>query len=237
MVVWFSREMTCPMCRTRLCGREVGGGFAVGQDSDLLVRMRGKHIIQAEIHTCQNCRYCGYTKDFAINSTPELGERFCAEVTPQLTGGPTGSISSTPLSDIQYYWAYESAKFLNRSSLNLGTRLLRAYWCLRLAPSSHLPQTEIAKRKAKYLAGCIHHFKQSLRGNRNPHLYYLLGELNRRLGDCDVATSYLEKFLAKRSTAKYLRTAANKLVALTNDGDSRELTMEELLYDHKTESS
>ena len=67
MVVWFSREMSCPMCGSRVSGREVGGGFATGQDSDLLVRMKNKHIIQAEVHTCQSCRYSGYVKDFLID--------------------------------------------------------------------------------------------------------------------------------------------------------------------------
>lgn len=237
MVVWFSREMTCPMCRTRLCGREVGGGFAVGQDSDLLIRMKGKHIIQAEVHTCQNCRFSGYTKDFAINSSQQLSDRFHAEITPQLTGGPRNSITSTPLSDIQYYWSYESAKFLSRASIDLGSRLLRAYWCLRLPPSSQLSQSEIKKRKQKYLKGSIRHFKLSLRGNRNPHLYYLLGELNRRVADFESAEAYFTKFLSKHSTVKYLRMAATKLLISSREGDSRDFTMEEILYDQKTESN
>lgn len=237
MVVWFNREMTCPMCGTRLSGREVGGGFATGQDSDLLVRMQGKHTIQVEIHTCQSCRFSGYVRDFAINSVPELGERFRREVSPKLKGGPRGHLSSTPLPDVQYYWSYLSAAFLKRAPLKLGFRLLRAYWCLRLAPTSRLPARERQRRKEKYLNGCIAYFRQSLRGNRNPNFYYLLGELNRRHGDFEAAITYLEKFLAKNSTARYLRQAAQKLIAAGRDGDSREMTMEELLYDHKTESS
>ncbi len=237
MVVWYSREMTCPMCRTRLCGREVGGGFATGQDSDLLIRMKGKHIIQAEVHTCQNCRFSGFTRDFQINTPPNLGETFCAEVTPKLTGGPKSSISSTPLADVQYFWAYQSAKYLTRPSVNLGTRLLRAYWCLRLPPSSHLPATERVRRKKRYLTGCVRHLQQSLRGNRNPHTYYLLGELNRRRGDFDAADEFFKKFLTKPGAVKYLRMAATKLLVLAKQEDARDMTMEEILYDQKTEHS
>lgn len=236
MVVWFTKEVTCPMCGSRLCAREVGSGFAVGQDSDLLVRMKSKHIIQAEIHTCQGCRFSGYLKDFSINSTPELGKRFRHEVMPKLSGGPRGSLSSTPLPDVQYYWSYLSACFLNRSPLKLGIRLLRAYWCLRLSPSRQLPSRELQRRKKLYLAGCVNHLRQSLRGNRNPHLYYLLGELNRRAGNFDVSTFYFEKFLSKDCTVKYLRQAALKLGAVAHEEDSRDRTMEELLYDHTAES-
>ena len=235
MVVWFSKEMTCPICRTRLCGREVGGGFATGQDSDLFVRMKGKHIIQAEVHTCQECRFSGFTNDFSINSTDYLGDRFRSEVLPQLTGGPGCQITSTPLPDIQYYWAYKSAQFLKRPSTNLGNRLLRAYWCLRLAPSSYLPADELQKRREKYLTGAVLHLRQSLRGNRNPHVYYLLGEINRRLGDFETAKNFFKKFLTRKPTAKYLRIAATKLTTSSEEHDSREFTMEEILYDQKTE--
>ncbi len=237
MVVWYTREVTCPMCGSRLCGREVGGGFAVGQDSDLLVRMKSKHVIQADVHTCQGCRFSGYLRDFAINSTPELGRRFRQEVTPQLAGGPRGALSTTPLPDVQYYWSYLAASFLGRPPLKLGMRLLRAYWCLRLAPSNRLPAREVDRRKKRYLSGCIAHLRQSLRGNRNPHLYYLLGELNRRFGDFDRSVFYFDKFLAKSGTAKYLRQAAHKLRMVAKEKDSSDRTMEELLYDHKTESS
>jgi hypothetical protein len=118
-----------------------------------------------------------------------------------------------------------------------GKRLLRAYWCLRLPASSHLPANTLAKRKEKYLTGCVGHLRQSLRGTRNPHIYYLLGELNRRLGDFDTSQVYFEKFLTKRATAKYLCIAASKLISAVKERDSRDMTMEEILYDHKTESS
>ena len=236
MVVWFTKEVTCPMCGSRLCAREVGSGFAVGQDSDLLVRMKSKHIIQAEIHTCQTCRYSGYVRDFAINTSPEQGSQFRREVTPKLVGGPRTSVSATPLPDVEYYWAYQSAAFLSRPPLKLGLLLLRAYWCLRIAPSSRLPAREVHRRTKRYLHGCMANLRKSLRGSRNPHLYYLLGELNRRAGAFDLSTNYFDKFLSKSQTANYLRQASVKLRAAAEEEDARPRTMEELLYDHKTES-
>lgn len=236
MVFWISKEMSCPMCQSRLLGREVGGGFALGQDSDLLVRIKGKHIIQAEIHSCQTCRYSGFTKDFLINCLPEIATEFRTQVTPILTGVPGAPQASTPFPDLQYLWAYQSALFLKRPALTLGLLLLRAYWCLRLPPTSNLPAKEMEKRKQKYLPLCIEHLRQSLRGSRNPHLYYLLGELSRRMGNFDDSTAYFEKFLTRPQGAHYLQLATMKLLSAARDRDGREKTMEELLYDHKTES-
>lgn len=229
MIVWYSKELKCPMCGCRLCGREVGGGFAVDQDSDLLVRMKGRHIIQAEIHTCSSCRYSGYTSDFRIKCSSDIGEKFCAEVMPNLKGGPKSAVSSTPLPDVQYQWAYEASTWLGRSNLRLGNLLLRAYWCLRLPPSSHLPGGEIKKRQQKYLGGSIDHFKQTLRGNRDPYRYYLLGELCRRAGQFDLSKTYFNKFLTKKDTANYLQQAAVKLGKLADQSDSKHRTITEMV--------
>jgi uncharacterized protein (DUF2225 family) len=233
MIVWYTKEMTCPMCGTRLCGRDVGGGFAVGQDSDLLVRMKSRHVIQAEIHTCQTCRFSGYVKDFAINSTPELGRRFQQEITPRLIGGPKSPTSATPLPDVQYYWSYLSARYLKRPPLKLGLLLLRAYWCLRLPPSNRLSEHELNRRKDRYLRACRQYLRQALRGSRNPTLYYLLGEICRRAGEFDAAIDYFDRFLSKDSPANYLKLAASKLKNSALERDASDKTMEEILYDHK----
>ncbi|MBI4582634.1 MAG: DUF2225 domain-containing protein [Planctomycetes bacterium] len=221
------------MCLSRLSGREVGGGFALGQDSDLLVRMKGKHIIQAEIHSCQTCRFSGFARDFSINSTPEMGVEFRTRVTPLLATAPSVP-PAAPFPDIQYYWAYHSADFLKRPSLALGLLLLRAYWCLRLPPTSNLPATELDMRRERYLPACVEHLRQSLRGSRNPHLYYLLGELCRRLEMFEDSVAYFEKFLRRPAAARYLQLATLKLMAAARERDGRERTMEEILYDHKS---
>ncbi len=56
----------------------------MGQDSDLFVRMKGKHIIQAEIHTCHQCRYSGYTEDFFREVSTDERLSFLMNVAPQL---------------------------------------------------------------------------------------------------------------------------------------------------------
>ena len=67
MLVWYNVEAACPICGQRLRLRELGGGFALGQDSDLLVRMEGRHVVQAAIHTCLRCSFSGYPEDFGGN--------------------------------------------------------------------------------------------------------------------------------------------------------------------------
>jgi hypothetical protein len=161
MVIWSTLEASCPMCghRTRL--REVGSGFTVGQDSDLLVRMNGKHIIQAEVHTCQKCHFSGYAADFTGTVSTASRKRFLEAVSPLLVDetatGPTGDAqyARTPLPDVQYHWAARTAETLGLPPAQQGERWLRAYWCLRLAPSSQLPPSILRSVKRLYLKWAI----------------------------------------------------------------------------------
>lgn len=244
------------MCQTRIRVREVGSGFALGQDSDLLLRMSGKHVIQAEIHTCPKCRFSGYTVDFMQTVSASIQQRFLERVSstlvddfpaPALSTHPAstslkpalGDGSSagkapvparTPLPHVQYHWAYRAAEALGLPPTPQGDRLLRAYWCLRLAPSVNLP---LGQRKALgriYLKGAIQKLRQGLRQDENPNRLYLIAELCRRNENFLLAVSYFRRFLERENGARYLRQAAVKLVQAARERTSGEMSMEEVLY-------
>jgi hypothetical protein len=230
MVITYDIEASCPICGSRLLLHEPGGCFPLGQDSDLLLRMEGRHVIQVEIHSCLRCRYAGYPRDFAASFQRALCERFLSEISPKMAGdeGP-----ATP-SDVQYLWAYRRAAFLGKSEEEQGLLLLRAFWCLRLPPSADLPAEVIAGRRRIYLAGAIHHLRQGARDGASPMRLYLLAELSRRAGQFPVATGYFKRFLdacsVRDDVPKYLRLAAAKLLASSERSESRDMTMEELVY-------
>ena len=231
MLVWHEIEAGCPICAVRLILRRLGGGFATGQDSDLLVRMDGQHIIQAEIHTCPRCRYSGFPEDFEVTIHRSAVERFLADVHPKLVTKGTGG----PTPDLLYEWAYRCARFLGKPDRELGLLLLRAYWCLRLPPSCDLPEVVLDSRKTKYLSGSVHHLRQALEPESPPHQSYLLGELNRRRGEFAAAAAYFKRFLDSGSlrcaeVPMYLRLAAMKLLKSAEHCDPRDRTMEEIVY-------
>jgi hypothetical protein len=247
MVIWSTLEASCPMCEYRTRLREVGSGFTMGQDSDLLVRMRGKHIIQAEIHTCHRCHYSGYAKDFLRDVTPAQKSRFLELVSPALleasllgaapgmpvegrAGGKSG-FEKTPLPDVQYYWSFKSAEALGLPPMLQGERLLRAYWCLRLPPSSHLPPRVHQALGRVYLKGAIGKLRQGLRFETNPNWVYLVAELCRRNKNFLLASRYFRRFLEQPGGAGYLKLAARKLLLLADARKSKDLSMEEILYD------
>ena len=93
MIVWSSVETSCPVCAHRLRVREVGSGFVVGQDTDLLIRMGQKHVIEAEIQTCPGCLFSAYAREFISHHVDdEMVERFHAEFADLLLAGPLGTL-------------------------------------------------------------------------------------------------------------------------------------------------
>ena len=232
MSVWYSLESTCPVCSRRLQVREVGGCVPTGQDSDLLLRMEGIHIIQAAIHSCPHCRFSGYSDDFHRTMRKPQSERFLAEVSPKLTGAKT---NAEPAADLRYYWAFRCAAFLSRPEKELAEKLVRAYWCLRLPPSCEIAAGEAEERRKVYLAGAIHYLRQEARRGADSSRIYLLAELNRRNGSFPVAVGYFKRFLdstaaSRPAVAAYLRLAAMKLLQAAEHSDRRDRTMEEIVY-------
>lgn len=239
MVIWSTLEASCPVCARRIRLRLVGSGIANGQDSDLLLRMAPRHIIQAEVHTCPQCRFSGYADDFLIEIAPQVVRRFLDQVSPSLDEARLRAESDeippeagrTPLPDVQYYWAYRTAATLGRSQRAQGERLLRAYWCLRIPPSAGLPDAVREARARLYLAGAIRSLREALATSRDPHLLYLVGELCRRNGNFRLAVRYFRRYADRDDGARYLKTAAAKLSAAAQDRISRGMTMEEIFFD------
>ncbi len=242
MIVWSTIEANCPMCSHRTRLREVGSGFILGQDSDLLVRMSGKHIIQAEIHTCHKCRFSGYASDFVRTISPETRKRFLEEVSPTLTDDGASSTAKdpspprTPLPDVQYHWAARAAEALDLPPGEQGDRWIRAYWCLRLAPSSYVAPALKKALKKLYLKWAISKLRQGLRTDRDRNRVYLIGELSRRNGNFLMAISYLRRFQEREDGAPYLKIAAQKLVDLAQRRIAADLSLEEVLYDPKPDA-
>jgi uncharacterized protein (DUF2225 family) len=235
MIVWSTVETSCPMCQRRLRVREVGGCFSVGQDTDLMLRMKGKHIIQAEIHTCQGCHFSGYAHDFTLRSvTGSMVKRFF-EIRPiQEAPLDTGQRKpETPLPHQQYHWAALSAPAIGLTPTDAGLRFVRAYWCLRLPPSSMLPAPALKKLRKRYLREAISRLRQGLRFEKKRSLVFLIGELCRRNGNFLLACQYFERFLTREKGPRYLKLATMKLLVAARMGDAGDKTMEELLYDQE----
>jgi len=253
MIVWSTIEVSCPMCAQRLPLRCVGGGVAKGQDSDLFVRMSGEHVIQAEIHCCPKCHFAGLARDFLDRQISEpMVERFFHEYAERLHDEDAPEDDEveeeelevddvdecSPLPHTRYAWSAVLAPLLGLTPKEIGLRMLRAYWCLRIEPSAALPRNDRSALRTLYLRQAIAFLRKSLRQEKDPNLVYLVAELCRRNGSFVRSENYFDRFLTRCASANgsrleesYLHRAAQRLVAAARAHDASEKTMEELLYE------
>ena len=229
MVVWSTIEAKCPACSNGLRIREVGSGFAVGQDSDLLIQMKGKHIIQAEIHTCHRCGYSGYRDDFFTQAgkagllIPEHLQKYSAM---------NKEYKRTPLPHEQYYRTFQIRELFDEGDpIDRALLLVRAYWCLRLAPSSKLDAKELKGLENLYLKEAIKQFRKSISKRNSATLYYLLAEICRRAGNFSQSTFYFKKAMQHDLLPEYLMTASKKLLLAAQEKIDNHMSIEGVLYD------
>ncbi len=150
---------------------------------------------------------------------------------------PLHPCKRTPMPHIQYYWAAKTGEPLGFSSQEQGERILRAYWCLRVSPSSKLPARNLKQLRKRYLTEAIRKFRQGLRHQKDPNIVYLVAELCRRNGNFLLATGYFRRFFEKSPGAcEYLLQASEKLYLVAKEKLATELSMEEVLYDPAPET-
>jgi hypothetical protein len=199
--------------------------------------MKGKHVIQAEIHHCPKCHFSGYPSEFLEEIGAEAREKFLEDVSPRLVLGRLPKCSErveyaqAPTPDIQYYWAYKTAEALSLPVASQADKLLLAYWCLRLPPSTGLPSSTREALCKVYLSSAIRKMRQAVRTAPGDHRVYLIAELCRRSGNFILAVSYFRRFLERESGPRYLKQAASRLLQAARAGLSRGMSMEEVLSD------
>jgi hypothetical protein len=229
-MIWHNTIIFCPICGKRGEGRQSGGCIPEGQDSDLFVRTQGSvHVIQSEIHMCLDCFYAGTTDDFDIKVSESKKAEFQESLTPKFKRRmPDGKIVYPHEG---YLLAYMSASFLGRDHDVLINRLLRAYWCLRMAPCSQLGYKRITKLKGIYLSQILPLLKQLLKIEFDPRYCYLAAELSRRAEEFEQSKIYFRKFIEYRGQcAEYLKKAATPLYLAAKRCDSAHYSMEVILY-------
>ena len=238
MICWSTIETVCPMCGCQLHVREVGGCEALGQDTDLLIHTKAPHVIRVEIHSCPDCRFSGYSRDFLGGRIAALTiEAYFREYIEKLEDEFEADRSTgDPPTHLQYYWAGLLSPLLGYAPLETGMRMLRAYWSLRLDAPAALDENTVERLRHRYLRQAIAYLRKSLRKEKDPVYLYLVGELCRRNGNWMHSQNYFNRFIARSTRPRHLRNAAAMLIQRARRRDSSHLSMDSLLYPTRDQS-
>lgn len=189
MTILCAIELKCPCCGNLFSSQTWRSSNTFGQSStDLHRRAIGIQSLHYELHTCMECAFTGYPRDFDeaydLTISPDLLQRIREQLAPQLHS-EDGIFPGK-----KFELAACIAEWQGASAVAIGDLYLRAAWCCA--------DEERREDEFYYRRQAIDYFTRSLQGAEIPHegvaIYtYLVGELYRRTGDRDNATLWFNR--------------------------------------------
>jgi uncharacterized protein len=189
-------DMPCPNC-----GRTVGVGrlmsfTTIGRDSDLRPVMAGMSPWGAELARCDGCGFVGSDADFEGRVSAEVSALIREHIGP-------GADEGAGWSPRNWEHAAQIARWRGEPDRELGMRYLRAAWAMRERQDDR--ETHFQRLAVTHLSRCLDADQEAGTGGTGTggtagtdaselaHAAYLVGELNRRLGDADQAALWFDR--------------------------------------------
>lgn len=180
-------ELACPICTSAFRSQTVVTTNAFGgKRTDFHERAAGMQPLPYFVHLCTTCGFAGVERDFReeIQMAEELRERVLFELAPVLAReAATGSL--------KYEHAARVAEWQGAEPRYLADLFLRAAWCC--VDENDTEAERYFRRHAAW------RFTEALAAfdgvplEERAVLTYLVGELWRRVGDRQLATTWFER--------------------------------------------
>lgn len=184
-------DLTCPICDTRFTSRRIASMESIGQDTDFRPRTLGIDPQPHYVHVCPNCMFAAFELDYETLQDPvrefvEGGQHHPEELV--IRGDPL-----TLTGSVKYLLAARCySRDTRAGDLRLADLYLRASWCAR--------QEGLTEREQETQCEAALLFEKSLEDDEIAEdqlstILYLLGELYRRIGRHELATTMFDKAL------------------------------------------
>jgi uncharacterized protein (DUF2225 family) len=180
-------DLTCPVCTTQFRSQAVLATNAFGgKRTDFHERAAGMQPLPYFVHLCCTCGYAGVDRDFdhEVDLSAETREKVWFTLPSSLAReGPRGSL--------KYEHAALVASWQGCEPRYLGDLYLRAAWCC-VDEQDHEAERFYRRHAAWQFAEALRLFDGVDRSERAV-ITYLIGELWRRVGDEDMASSWFDR--------------------------------------------
>lgn len=200
------KKLSCPCCETEFETRLVTG-FRIGdKDADFCPRYLDGNPLPNFLHVCPDCGFVGYEADYR-----NMDETKVKRVGTLLAGFHWEKNQSLGGAE-RYRRAALIGIYTGKRSAEVADLYLQATWCSRMEGENDDDQKGARKKAVKYfeLAMAAEEFSP----DDMPVVHYLLGELNRRLGEDKKALKHFDKMDDLEKVDKWLIEWRDKQKAL-----------------------
>lgn len=213
-------SITCPVCRKKFTAEyvEKDAMAVIFQDSDFMKSYKGVNPELYAIYVCPQCFYAAFREDF-LNIPwviiDELSKRK-EEREDIVKNVDFNKKRNLYLALLSYEVAVACYKFRRNSSEKIADIMMKAAWLARDMNSWQLERDFLKKALMYYMKAFDH--ERDLRMDQTTSLY-IIGEINRRLGNYEEAKKYLSWAFGNKigEENRYIKTLAHTQYSIVKE--------------------
>lgn len=191
----YSRKVSCPICKKNFTNMKVMESKLRVEEAhtDLFIKYKGNvHPLQYNAIVCPQCGYAALENNFN-KILPRNHDIIKEKVSSKWAGKDYTGKRTLKESIICFKLALYCAELIKSKKVELAGMCLKIAWLYRIKENEE-------KNEAKFLKLSVELYEASYLSEDSDMdeitLTYLMGELYRRLGEVDKATSWLSKVVA-----------------------------------------
>lgn len=181
-----AKKLRCPCCRHEFESKLVTS-FSIGEkDSDFCPQYLDGNPLPEFLHVCPECGFTGFEADYRILNDEKTIKRVVTLLAGfhwtknQILGGAE-----------RYRRAALIGIYSGKRSAEVADLYLQATWCSRMEGEDDDEQKGARRKAVKYFELAL--AAEEFSPDDMPVVHYLLGELNRRLGNDEKALKHFAK--------------------------------------------
>lgn len=207
-VYLYDKKVTCPVCKDEFFARAVrtSGYRMKGRDSDFYIKYDFINPYFYDVLLCDSCGYAAMKSDFEKLRKNHI-ELIQKNISPKWQSRKYPSVHNVDIAIERYKLSLLNYTVMSSKSSKKAMNCLKLAWMYRVSKNS---SNEILFMKQALIGFKDVYFNEDLPvyGMNKFAIMYLIGELNRRLGNYEEALRYFGEVIISQAADKKIKNLA-----------------------------
>jgi len=199
---FFEQQKACPVCQYKFTVTRVRSSacFVIERDTDFSVKYRDINPLLYSIWVCPNCQYANTDREFNEPLRPNELERLKKGLALLRSEEPDFSGERTTQVGLRSFeLAIRTAQIRQSPAIVLAGLFLRAAWLCRELGKSETEMKYLKQARNLYQHSFEKEWGRQTAKMSDSRIMYLIGELNRRLGNFEEAVKWFSRTVMQKS--------------------------------------
>lgn len=216
----YSKEVTCPVCEHVFKANTVKSSSyrMIKKDSDFFIRYSLINPYFYDVWVCNSCGYAAMKTDFYSIRSIEI-EKVKQNITPKWKGRMYPEIYDVHIAIERYKLSLLNYVITNAKSSKKAINCIKLAWMYRLLETEDAQEIELVflKQALKGLSDAYYAEAFPIYGMDKYSAMYLIGELNRRIGNPENSLVWFSNVITTPNVAQNLKELARDMKDLIKE--------------------